>query len=77
MIQSRLRELMASKSRLERRKITYSDIASETGISKTTLSMLANDKLGGVSFSTVERLCKYFSCQPGDLFIYVDESGET
>ena len=77
MIQSRLRELIASKSRLERRRITYDDILAKTGISKTTLTNLANDKVGGVSYSTVERLCKYFSCQPGDLFIYVDESGET
>ena len=77
MIQSRLRELMASKSRLERRRITYDDILAGTGISKTTLTKLANDKLAGVAFSTVERLCKFFGCQPGDLFIYIDESVET
>ena len=70
MMQSRLRELMASKSRRDRRRITYDDIFAETGISKNTLSRLANDRAGGVAFSTVVRLCAYFNCQPGDLFIY-------
>ena len=77
MIQSRLRELMAKKSREERRRVTYDDILARTGISTNTLTRMANGRAGGVAFSTVERLCKYFSCQPGDLFIYVDESEET
>ena len=74
MIQCRLRELMAAKGRHDRRKITYSDILAATRLSKNTLSRLANDREEMVSISTVERLCEYFDCQPGDLFIYVPES---
>jgi len=44
MIQCRLRELMAAKTRLTRRKITYSVIKEETGLSKTTLVRLGNDR---------------------------------
>jgi len=73
MIQCRLRELMAAKSRRERRRITYDDIRAQTGMSKTTLTMLANDKVGGVSFSVMDRLCTYLECQPGDLFIQTEE----
>lgn len=70
MIQCRLRELIAIKSRQERRKITYEDILTQTGISKTTLTRLANDQESRAAISTIDRLCAYFDCQPGDLFVY-------
>lgn len=71
MIQCRLRELMASKRRVERGKVTYDDIFAGTGISKNTLSKLANDRAGMVGISVIDRLCEYFECQPGDLLVYV------
>jgi putative transcriptional regulator len=71
MIQCRLRELMAGKTRETRRKITYDIIRAETGLSKTTLVRLANDKAELIGKSTLDRLCAFFECQPGDLFIYV------
>ena len=73
MIQCRLRELMAAKSRRERRRITYSDILASTGVSTTTLTRLANDRSDMVALSTIDRLCAYFQAQPGDLFIYAEE----
>ena len=73
MMQCRLRELIATKGRLERRRITYDDILSQTGISKSTLTRLANDRADKVAISTIGRLCAYFLCQPGDLFIYIGE----
>ncbi len=73
MIQCRLRELMAAKSRRERHRITYDDIRAQTGMSKTTLTRLANDRVDGVSFSVMDRLCAYLECEPGDLFICIGE----
>ncbi len=74
MIQGRLRELMAVKGQRERRKITYDDILTETGVSKNTLTRLANDRAAMVGISVIDRLCDYFECQPGDLFVYIRES---
>ncbi len=74
MIQSRLRELMAAKGRQQRRRITYVDIRTETAINKNTLTRLANDRADLVALSTIDRLCAYFHCQPGDLFVYIDET---
>ncbi len=74
MIQCRLRELMAAKGRRERRKVTYDDILAQTGIAKTSLTRLANDRADRVAVSVLDRLCDYFDCQPGDLFIYVPEA---
>jgi putative transcriptional regulator len=73
MIQCRLRELIGAKARQERRRITYDDIQAQTGVNKNTLTRLANDRAGMVGLSVVDRLCAYFDCQPGDLFIYVDQ----
>ncbi len=76
MIQCRLRELMALRSRESRRKITYEDIKMSTGLSRTTLVRLANDTARLISTKTLDKLCWYFDCQPGDLLVYVpnDES---
>ena len=74
MIQCRLRELIAEKGRRERRKITYDHILAQTGVNKNTLTRLANDSSGMVALSVVDRLCAYFECQPGDLFIYTSDS---
>ena len=77
MIQCRLRELMAAQGRKQRLRITYDDILEDTGISKSTLTRLANDRADRVALSTIERLCAYFVCQPGDLFTYVEEADDS
>ena len=74
MIQSRLRELIAIKGRQEHRKITYDIILAQTGVSKNTLTRLANDRADMVGISVIDRLCTYFDCQPGDLFVHVEEA---
>jgi putative transcriptional regulator len=74
MIQCRLRELMAAMGRQARRKITYDVIKQDTGLAKSTLARLANDKAELIGKSTMDRLCAFFECQPGDLFIYVPAS---
>ena len=74
MIQCRLRELMAATGRRERRRITYDDIRAHTGLSKTTLTRLANDRADRVAIFVIDRLCAYFDCQPGDLFVFVRDT---
>ena len=64
MIQCRLRELMASARRVERRRVTYDDIRSQTGLSKTTLTRLANDRSDRVALSVIDLLCVYFHASP-------------
>ena len=73
MIQCRLRELIGAKGRQEHRRITYDDILAQVGVNKTTLTKLANDRASMVGISVIDRLCMYFQCQPGDLFVYVEE----
>ena len=74
MIQCRLRELIGAKARQEHRRITYDDILAQVGVNKTTLTKLANDRASMVGISVIDRLCTYFQCQPGDLFIHKEEA---
>jgi putative transcriptional regulator len=74
MIQCRLRELMAAKTRRDRRKVTYMSISESTGIATSTLWRLANDKTDRVVFQTMDLLCTYFDCSPCDLFVHINES---
>ena len=73
MSQCRLRELLGMKARLERRRITYETIQLGSGVNKNTIVKLANDRAALVGMSVIDRLCGYFECQPGELFVYVPE----
>ena len=66
--------MIAIKGRQEHRKITYDIILAQTGVSKNTLTRLANDRADMVGISVIDRLCTYFDCQPGDLFVHVEEA---
>ena len=68
-IQCRLRELMAEKGRRDGRRITYEAIRAATGVNMNTLTRLANDRADMVALSTIDRLCTYFGCSPGDLLV--------
>lgn len=74
MIQCRLRELIAEKARLDGHRITYRDITLATGIYNSTLSRLANNKFDRIDRDVLDRLCSYFHCQPGDIFISAIEN---
>ena len=42
-------------------------LAKETGVSHTTLWRLKKDKAQGITFNTLEVICKALKCQPGDV----------
>ena len=73
-LQCRLRELMAQKSRETGRKITYADITEATGLYASTLTKLANNTMALIGRTTIERLCEYFECDVGDLFVLAPDT---
>ena len=42
-------------------------LAKETGVSHTTLWRLKKDKAQGITFNTLEVICRTLKCQPGDV----------
>ncbi len=45
-------------------------VAEIIGVSETHLSLFRTGKVRGVRFSTLAKLCRALSCQPGDLIAY-------
>jgi putative transcriptional regulator len=42
-------------------------LAKETGVSHTTLWRLKKDKAQGITFNTLEAICRTLKCHPGDV----------
>jgi len=55
---------------LAKRKIRSKELAQAIGITEQNLSVLKTGKAKAVRFSTLEALCKYLDCQPGDILAF-------
>ncbi|MGH8143400.1 MAG: helix-turn-helix domain-containing protein [Steroidobacteraceae bacterium] len=55
---------------LARRKVRSKVLADAIGITESNLSLLKSGKVRGVRFSTLEAICRFLDCQPGDLLEY-------
>jgi putative transcriptional regulator len=56
---------------LARRKIKSRELAAYVGITEQNLSLLKSGKVRGIRFGTLERICTYLECQPGDLLEFI------
>jgi DNA-binding Xre family transcriptional regulator len=65
--------LLSEKERKENKSISYADIFQETGIARSTLSKWATNKVRKYDADTIEKLCSFLGCRPGDLIILVEE----
>jgi len=55
---------------LARRKVRSKELAEHIGITEANLSLLKQGKVKGVRFDTLEKICAYLQCQPGELLVY-------
>lgn len=58
------------------RKLKSKELAAHIGITEANLSLLKSGKVKGVRFETLERICEFLQCQPGDLLEYQPEESE-
>jgi putative transcriptional regulator len=58
---------------LARRKVTSRDLAEFVGITEANMSLLKQGKVKGVRFETLEKICEYLQCQPGELLVFVPD----
>ncbi|MDD2770305.1 MAG: helix-turn-helix transcriptional regulator [Methylococcus sp.] len=58
---------------LARRKVRSKELAAHIGITEANLSLLKQGKVKGVRFDTLEKICAYLQCQPGDLLAFYPE----
>ncbi|WP_428409682.1 helix-turn-helix domain-containing protein [Hyphococcus sp.] len=58
---------------LARRKMRLKELAAEIGLTEQALSMIKTNKVKGVRFDTLIKLCDVLDCQPGDLLEFSRE----
>ena len=52
------------------RKVKSKELAEYVGITEANMSLLKQGKVKGVRFETLEKICEFLACQPGDILIY-------
>lgn len=55
---------------LAQRKVKSKDLAEHVGITEANMSLLKQAKVKGIRFDTLEKICDFLDCQPGDLLVY-------
>lgn len=61
---------------LAKRKVRSKELAEAVGITEQNLSILKTGKAKAVRLSTLEAICKYLSCQPGDILEFRGSEAE-
>jgi putative transcriptional regulator len=52
------------------RKVRSRELAEHIGITEANLSLLKSGKVKGIRFATLEAICDYLDCTPGDILDY-------
>jgi putative transcriptional regulator len=73
MIRVMFKQQLDEKSFREKRRITVQDVSNATGISRATLSRIANTPGYNTSTDHIDLLCEYLGCELGDLLKRVTE----
>ncbi|MGQ9425858.1 helix-turn-helix domain-containing protein [Gilvimarinus sp. DZF01] len=58
------------------RKLKIADVARETGLNRNTVSLLYHETAQKVDLDAINKLCKLFQCQVGELFEYTEGNTE-
>jgi putative transcriptional regulator len=61
---------------LARRKMKSNDLAARIGITPQNLSILKTGKARAIRLETLDAICRYLQCQPGDILEYVEDERE-
>ncbi|MDG1858794.1 MAG: helix-turn-helix transcriptional regulator [Emcibacteraceae bacterium] len=60
---------------LAKRKVKSKDLAEAVGITVQNISLLKSGKVKGIRFNTLEAICDYLECDPGDILEHRREDG--
>ncbi len=74
MIRFHLKKLIADWEFEKGRRLTLEELAQATGIHRTTLSRIANQKGYNTTTDNIDSVCKYFECTVDKVMEYIRES---
>jgi len=58
---------------MARRRMNIEKLSKASGLARSTVSMLYNDKAKRIDFDTMDKLCKALDTTPGKLFAWIEE----
>ncbi len=58
---------------LAKRKAMSKDLAKAVGITEQNLSLIKTGKIKGFRLATLEGICRFLDCQPGDILEYRED----
>lgn len=59
-------------SLMGKNKLNIQDVHEKTGLSRNTISAVYHEKAKGMEFETIEKLCRLFNCEIGELLELAD-----
>lgn len=59
---------------LAKRKVKSNELADAIGITPQNLSTLKTGKAKAIRLTTLEAICNYLDCQPGDILEFIPEN---
>ena len=57
-------------------RMNIQNVHEKTGLARSTISAIYNGEIKRVENDTLEKLCKLFDCQPGDIMEYIPDQQE-
>ncbi len=58
---------------LAKRKVRSKELSEAIGITEQNLSVLKTGKAKAIRFSTLDAICRFLKCQPGDVLEFTDQ----
>ena len=58
---------------LAKRKVKSKDLAEFVGITEQNLSLIKTGKVKGIRLATLNAICAFLQCQPGDILEYRED----
>ena len=55
---------------LAEKRISVTALAQAVGITRVNMSLLKTGKVKAIKLSTLDRICEYLNCEPGDILKY-------
>lgn len=61
------------EEQLKKKKITSKELCEAVGITEANMSILRSGKAKAIRFTTLNSICLYLECQPGDILLFDGE----
>ncbi len=58
---------------LAKRKVRSKELSEFVGITEQNLSLIKTGKIKGIRLLTLNSICKFLKCQPGDILEFKDD----